>query len=148
MPERKSKKRSAKAKAAPEPEDLPLPTLDEALMWVGEPVDDSSGQRLGKVSGIFADAETDEPKWLVLKMGRLAGEAAVPFEHTAEGGGRVWVAYERETVRNSPRLKAGQKLNAGQELQLCEHYGIRVGIGRAAEVAEREGGEVTAVPAA
>jgi PRC-barrel domain protein len=146
MPERKSKKNATKTEVAAEPEEFPLPTLDEALLWVGEPVDDSSGERLGKVSGIFADAETGEPKWLVLRMGRLAGEAAVPFEHSAEGGGRVWVAYEREAVRNSPRLKAGQKLNAGQELQLCEHYGIRVGIGRAAEVARREG-EVTAVPA-
>lgn len=129
-------------------EAAPLPSLEEALTWDGEPVDDAGGHKLGRVTGVFADAETGEPKWLVLRMGRLAGEAAVPFEHTAEGGGRVWVAYERDAVRNSPKLSSGQKLTAGQELQLCEHYGIRVGIGRAGEVADREGAEVTAIPAA
>lgn len=105
----------------------PPPSAEEAVSWIGTPVDDCAGERLGKVSGVYSDARTSEPKWLVVRLGLLAGEAAIPFEHTAEGGGRVWAAYKREDVRASPKLKGGQALDAGQELQLCEHYGIRVG---------------------
>jgi hypothetical protein len=143
MSDRKAKKqKQAKDK---EPQAAPLPDLDEALTWIGQPVDDAEGHKLGKVTAFYADAESEEPKWLVLRLGRFAGDAAIPFEHTAEGGGRVWAAYDREWIRNSPKLNSGEDLNAGQELQLCEYFGIRVGIGRAAEVADREGGDVTAV---
>lgn len=123
-------------------------TTEDAAGWPGMPVDDSSGKRLGKVSGLYSDAESNEPKWLVVRLGPLAGEAAIPFEHAAEGGGRVWVAYAREEVRSSHKLKGGRALTAAQELELCEHYGIDVGIGRAAEVAERGAGQISAVPAA
>lgn len=125
----------------------PLPRMEEALDWLDVRVDDSGGERLGKVSGVLVDATSNEPKWLIVRIGRFAGDAAVPFEHTAEGGGRVWVAYEREAVRNSPKLSAGQALSAKQELQLCDHYGIRSGVGRAAEVENLEADEISAVPA-
>lgn len=124
-----------------------LPSLDEALAWRGLKVDDSAGNQIGKVSGIHVDASSREPKWVIVRLGVFAGDAAIAFEHVAEAGGRVWAAYTRSAVRNSPKLNADQSLNAGQELQLCEHYGILVEIGRAAEVAEREPDELTAVPA-
>jgi hypothetical protein len=126
---------------------VPLPTLKEALGWEGLRVDDSGGNSLGKVSGIHVDAESNDPKWVITKMGMFTGEAAIPFEHVAEAGGRLWAAYERDAVRSSPKLKASQTLNSRQELQLCEHYGIRPRIGRAAELADRDGDDVSAVPA-
>jgi hypothetical protein len=145
-------KAKAKSKAKPRGKRakrklVPLPSLKEALGWRGLKVDDSGGKGLGKVSGIHVDAESNDPKWVITKMGKFTGEAAIPFEHVAEAGGRVWAAYERDAVRNSPKLKAKQTLNSRQELQLCEHYGIRPKIGRAAELADRDGDEVNAVPA-
>jgi len=142
MAEAKSKK--SKKKDAPV---VPLPTLEEALEWEGLPVDDWSGGTLGKVTGIHVDANDREPKWVIVKMGLLSGEAAIPFEHVAEGPGRIWAAYERDAVRRSPKMKSTQDLNARQELQLCEHYGIGITIGRAAEVADRTADEISAVPA-
>jgi hypothetical protein len=127
---------------------LTLPGLGEAVTWIGDPVDDSGGNSVGRVSGIHADADSDEPKWLIVRLGTFAGDAAVPFEHTAEGAGRVWLAYRREEVRGSPKLSAGQALTAKQELQLCEHYGIPASAGRAAELGDRDGEQVSAVPAA
>jgi hypothetical protein len=123
-------------------------SMEEALDYVGARVDDSAGQRLGKVSGIHVDATSNEPAWMIVKIGRFAGDAAIPFPHTAPVAGRVWVAYERDEVRNSPKLSSGQALSAKQELQLCDHYGIRTGIGRAAQVEGLEADDISAVPAA
>ncbi len=103
--------------------------------------------KLGKVSGIHVDATSNEPKWLIVRIGRFAGDAAIPFDHAAPVAGRVWVAYERDEVRNSPKLGVGQSLSAKQELQLCDHYGIRSGVGRAAEIEELEADDISAVPA-
>jgi hypothetical protein len=71
----------------------------------------------------------------------------VPFEHVAEGAGRLWAAYEREWIREAPRFRPQESLTALQELELCTHWGIPEGQGRAAEVADQDADEVTAVPA-
>jgi hypothetical protein len=126
---------------------VPAPTLEDALLWIGLRVDDWSGHSLGKVSGIHVDSESRDPKWVIVRMGRFAGEAALPFAHVAEAGGRLWAAYEREDMRRSPKLSSDQPLSGRQELQLCEHYGMGIGAGRAAELVKREGEDMTAVPA-
>ena len=131
----------------PETKEKDTLSMEEALEFVGARVDDSAGQRLGKVAGLHVDATTNEPRWLIVKLGTFAGDAAIPFAHTAPVAGRVWVAYERAEVRNSPKLSAGQALSAKQELQLCDHYGIRSGVGRAAEVESLQADEISAVPA-
>ncbi|MGZ5333690.1 MAG: PRC-barrel domain-containing protein [Solirubrobacterales bacterium] len=140
-------KAKPRAKRAAKRKLVPLPSLEEALEWRGLRVDDSGGGSLGKISGIHVDAESNDPKWVIAKIGMFSGEAAIPFEHVAEAGGRLWAAYDRDAVRNSPKLKANQVLSSRQELQLCEHYGIRPKIGRAAELADRDGDDVSAVPA-
>jgi hypothetical protein len=146
-----AKKKDAAEKDAAEKKDgaekKEILTMEEALESVGARVDDSAGQRLGKVSGVLVDATSNEPRWLIIKIGRFAGDAAVPSEHTAPVAGRVWVAYERSEVRNSPKLSPSRALSAKQELQLCDHYGIRGGVGRAAEVEELQPDEISAVPA-
>jgi hypothetical protein len=88
-----------------------------------------------------------EPRWVVLRLGPLAGCTAIPYEHVAEGAGRLWAAYARDWVREAPRFKPQESLSADNERELCEHWGIRKGQGRAAELKGREADEITAVPA-
>jgi len=132
---------------APERERAPLPTLEEALRWEGLRIDGLGRETLGRIAGIHADATDGEPRWAVIRLGVLAGCTAIPFEHVAEGAGRLWAAYERDWVREAPRFRPHDSLTALQELELCAHWGIREGQGRAAEVAFRDADEVSAVPA-
>ena len=78
---------------------------------------------------------------------RSPGCTAIPFEHVAEGAGRLWAGYERGWVREAPRFKADEALTADNELELCAHWGIREGKGRSAEIADRDADEISAVPA-
>ncbi len=124
-----------------------LPSLEEALAWGGMQIDGLGNKTLGRVAGIQVDAEDGEPRWALIRLGPIAGCTAIPFEHVAEGAGRLWAAYERDWVREAPRFRSNESLTALQELELCAHWGIREGYGRAAEVAERDSDEITAVPA-
>jgi len=99
------------------------------------------------VAGLLVDAGDGEPRWVVVRLGPVAGCTALPFEHVAGGADRLWAAYEREGVRNAPRFNPDEALTAGHELELCAYWGIRDGQGRAAEIADRDGDAVTAVPA-
>ena len=126
----------------------PLPSLDDAVGWDGMQIDGLGNKTLGRIAGIHVDSEDGEPRWALIRLGPLAGCTAIPFEHVAEGAGRLWAAYDRDWIREAPRFRPNESLTALQELELCAHWGIREGHGRAAEVAERDADEITAVPAA
>jgi hypothetical protein len=125
-----------------------LPSLEEAMAWEGMQIDGLANKSLGRIAGIHVDAEDGEPRWALIRLGPLAGCTAIPFEHVAEGAGRLWAAYDRDWIREAPRFRPTESLTALQELELCAHWGIREQQGRAAEVAEQDADEITAVPAA
>jgi hypothetical protein len=119
----------------------------EAIEWLEMPVDGLGGKSLGRVAGIHVDAGDGEPRWLLIKLGPLAGCTAVPVEHTAEAAERLWIPYDRDSIHAAPRFKPDESLSASQELELAAHWGIGEGRGRAAEVADRDADEISAVPA-
>ena len=122
-------------------------SLPEAIEWLEMPIDGLGGKTLGRVAGIHLDAEDSEPRWLLIRLGPLAGCTAIPIEHTAEAAERLWCGYDRDLVGKAPRFKPDESLSAAQELELAAHWGIGEGRGRAAEVADRNPDEITAVPA-
>jgi hypothetical protein len=143
----KSKPEEKAADKAADKAKPPLPSLEEATKWVGMRIDGLGNRTLGRIAGIHVDAGDGKPRWAVIRLGPLAGCTAIPFEHVAEGAGRLWAAYERDWIREAPRFRPSESLTALQELELCAHWGIREEQGRAAEIAEQPADEVTAVPA-
>jgi hypothetical protein len=71
---------------------------------------------------------------------------AIPYRDCAAGAGRVWAAHAREVLREAPAVDPTRPLLREHELALCAHYGIGEKAGRAAEVAGREEGSLTAQP--
>lgn len=124
------------------------PGLEEAGRWVGDPLDEIGGAEVGQVHGFFVDAEDGRPSWLIARQGRLKGTlVAIPIGSCAAGGGRVWVAHERDAIRSAPVVDPTRPLLREHELTICAHYGAGDGVGRAAEVAGRDEGSVTSQPA-
>jgi hypothetical protein len=141
-------KTKAKAKAEPEAKDAErkLPKLDDVRHWVGLRLDGIGGRSLGRVAGLHVDPDDGEPRWVVVRLGPMAGCTAIPYEHVAEGAGRLWAAYERDWVREAPRFKVNEALSTDNELELCAHWGIREDHGRSAELKGKEPEAITAVP--
>ena len=142
------------APEAPEPQEAAvsangaeLPGLEEAIGWAGSKLDEIGGSSVGRVEGILVDADSEDPKWLLVRMGRFGHHSALPFSHAVGVIGRVWAPYDRDTVRQAPRIDAGQPLTRERELELCAFYGIDEDSGRGAEIAGRPEGAVTAKPA-
>jgi hypothetical protein len=119
----------------------------EPKQWAGQPVDDLDSVAVGQVHGLFVDAESGGPSWLIVRQGRLRGTlVAVPMSACASGGGRVWVAHEREAIRRAPVVDPTRPLLREHELTIGAHYGLGERVGRAAEVAHRPEGAVTSTP--
>ena len=124
-----------------------LPSLEEARAWVGYGADDLGGANVGQVHGLFADAGSSAPTWLIVKQGRVKPTlVAAPLRDCAAAAGRVWIAQERETIRRAPVVDPTRPLLREHELTISAHYGIGETVGRAAEVAGRPENSVTSQP--
>jgi hypothetical protein len=126
-----------------------MPSLVEARKWVGAAATDLEGAKAGEVQGLYVDADSDEPAWLILQLGRRRSTrlVAVPLRDCAGAAFGVWVAQEVAVLRGAPIVDPTRPLRREHELAICEHYGIGESIGRAAEVVGRPEGAVTATPA-
>ena len=70
----------------------------------------------------------------------------MPLRDCAGAAFGVWVAQEGEALRSAPVVDPARPLRREHELTICAHFGIGEGVGRAAEVAGRAEGAVTAAP--
>jgi hypothetical protein len=120
----------------------------EALGWLGAEVADLGGNPVGQVQALFVDAGSGEPAWVVARLGRRrrARVVAVPFSNCAGAPFGVWVAQESDAIRSAPVVDPTRPLRREHELTICAHFGIGERVGRAAEVAPREAGGITAAP--
>lgn len=120
----------------------------EAMGWVGAEVAELGGDSVGQVQGVFVDADSGEPAWLVARLGRRrrARVVAVPFANCAGAPFGVWVAQEGDAIRSAPVVDPTRPLRREHELTICAHFGIGEKVGRAAAVAGREEGDITATP--
>ena len=127
---------------------MTLPSLEEARGWAGHRVDDMSGSGVGRVICVFVDAGTGDPVWTIARVGRFGKLIAIPYRDCAAGAGKLWVPYERGTLRGAPAVDGSKPLTREQELAICAHYRVHPETGRAKEVAGRPEGEVTSQAAA
>jgi hypothetical protein len=130
-------------------EGAPAPAA-EAMHWIGTEVAGLGGDSIGQVQGFYVDAESGEPVWLVARRGRRrrARVVALPFANCAGAPFGVWVAQEADAIRSAPVVDPSRPLRREHELMICAHFGIGEKVGRAAAVAGRPAGDVTATPPA
>lgn len=120
----------------------------EAMSWLGADLAELGGGAVGQVQGFYVDAGSGEPAWLIARLGRRrrARVVAVPFANCAGAPFGVWVAQEADAIRSAPVVDPTRPLRREHELTICAHFGIGEKAGRAAEVAGREEGGITATP--
>ena len=120
-----------------------MPDLQEALGWTGFRVDDVYGARVGVVEDIYVDHESDEPCWILVKMGRFSdAHALLPIRDVVAGQGHIWIPYEKDLIRRAPQIVAGMPLAQETERALCVHYGVMSS--RGVEISEVPGSALTA----
>jgi hypothetical protein len=130
------------------PEGARRPSAAEAMSWLGAELAEQGGESVGQVQGIFVDADSGDPAWLVARLGRRrrARVVAVPFANCAGATFGVWIAQEGDAIRSAPVVDPTRPLRREHELTICAHYGIGEKVGRAAAVAARDEAEITATP--
>jgi hypothetical protein len=83
----------------------------------------ANGDRIGEIGQVYLDNETGEPNWVTVKTGLFGTqESFVPLGQAEAAGADVTVPYDKETIKNAPRLEAGGSLNSEEERRLYSYY--------------------------
>ena len=83
----------------------------------------STGERIGDIGQVYLDNETGEPNWVTVKTGLFGTqESFVPLAQAEANGADVTVPYDKDTVKNAPRLEAGGSLSPEEERRLYSYY--------------------------
>lgn len=129
-------------------DEMRQPSTVEAMGWLGAELAELSGEPVGQVQGLYVDVVSGEPAWLIARLGRRRRSrvVAVPFANCAGAPFGVWAAQEADAIRSAPVVDPTRPLRREHELTICAHFGIGEKVGRAAEVAPRAEGDVTATP--
>lgn len=122
------------------------PSLEDVKAWEGYRVDEVTGDGVARVEGLFVDADSGQPAWVLVKLGRFGKIVPISIRECAAAAGRVWTPHDREVIRNAPAVDPAMPLNREQELQVLDYYGIPETVGRTAEIKDRPAGSTTANP--
>ena len=97
----------------------------EVLSWRGQDAVDSDGDKIGKVEEIYLDAESNEPEWALVNTGLFGTKRSfVPLRNASPSGDGIAVGFDKDTVKNAPKVDPDGRLSQQEEAELYRHYGL------------------------
>ena len=105
--------------------------VSEVLEWPGRTVVAADGDKLGKIEEIYFDQETNRPEWALIDTGMFAGRSSfMPLQGATSDGEQVTAPYNKDQVKDAPKIKPGRVLSQPEEAELYRHYGVDYGESR------------------
>jgi uncharacterized protein (TIGR02271 family) len=116
------------------------PSIDTAQSWQGRAMVDADGDKIGNVDAIYVDDQTGEPEWALVNTGLFGTKSSfVPLAHARDVGDSVQVPYDKQMVKDAPRVDTDQHLSEAEEQELWRHYGLEYDSGYTTDTADRDG---------
>jgi uncharacterized protein (TIGR02271 family) len=102
-----------------------MPDIDTVRTWQGRTLVDRDGDRIGTIDSIYLDDQTGQPEWALVNTGLFGTKSTfVPLAQATQTGGEVRVPYDKQLVKDAPRVGVDQRLSEAEERQLWRHYGL------------------------
>jgi len=96
---------------------------DSISNLAGATVESASGEKIGTVGQVYVDDETGQPSWITVRTGLFGtSESFIPLDNVTLDGDRVQTDYEKEFVKDAPRVDNDGSLSPEEEDRLYEYY--------------------------
>jgi uncharacterized protein (TIGR02271 family) len=102
-----------------------MPDLNSVRAWQDRTLVDRDGDRIGSIDAIYLDDQTGQPEWALVNTGLFGTKSSfVPLAQATPAGDDVRVPYDKQLVKDAPRVDPDQHLSEAEERQLWRHYGL------------------------
>lgn len=86
------------------------------------------GEKIGTAGQVYLDDQTGRPEWMTVNTGLFGtNESFVPLQEATFSGERLDVPYDKDMVKDAPRVDAEHHLDESEEAELYRHYGLSYG---------------------
>jgi uncharacterized protein (TIGR02271 family) len=105
-----------------------MPDIDTVRSWQGRTMVDDDGDRVGTIDSIYVDDQTGEPEWALVNTGLFGAKSTfVPLAQANPAGDNVQVPYDKQLIKDAPKMDPDQHLSEAEEQELWRHYGLDYG---------------------
>ena len=95
---------------------------------IGADVIDPEDRKIGTVGQVYLDSATDQPSWVTIKTGLFGTkESFAPLENADWNGQVLRVSFQKDAVKDAPRIDTDGSLASADEDALYEYYGLAGG---------------------
>jgi uncharacterized protein (TIGR02271 family) len=102
-----------------------MPDIDTVRTWQGRTMVDRDGNRIGTIDAIYLDDHTGQPEWALVDTGLFGTKSSfVPLAQATQTDENVRVPYDKQLVKDAPRVDPNQHLSEAEEQRLWRHYGL------------------------
>jgi uncharacterized protein (TIGR02271 family) len=116
-----------------------MPDLDTVRSWQGATMVDRHGDKIGTIESIYLDDQTGQPEWALVNTGLFGTKSSfVPLAQASGSGDQVQVPYDKQQVKDAPRVDTDQHLSETEEQELWRHYGLDYDSGYSTDTADRD----------
>jgi len=100
-------------------------TEDVIQLLIGADAVDTDNTRIGEISQVYLDADSEQPTWISVRLGLLRGaEVMVPLDGAEWGERELLTAVTKDLAKDAPRLEHDEPLTVLDQDRLYAHYGI------------------------
>ena len=122
--------------------------IDTVRSWQGRTMVDRDGDRIGTIDNIYVDDQTGQPEWALVNTGLFGTKSTfVPLAQADSSGDDVQVPYDKQLIKDAPRVDPDGHLSEAEEQELWRHYGLDYGAGYTGTAAQTRGTENVDLPA-
>ncbi len=91
---------------------------------------DNDGDKVGKITTVFLDTQSNQPEWVSVKTGFFGGnETLVPLATASLEGDELRVPFPKSQIKDAPHHDPEADLSAEDEAELYRYYGLSYGGG-------------------
>jgi uncharacterized protein (TIGR02271 family) len=102
-----------------------MPDIDTVRTWEGRTMVDRDGNRIGPIDAIYLEDQTGEPEWALVNTGLFGTKSTfVPLAQATQTGEEVRIPYDKQLVKDAPRVDPDGPLSEAEERQVWRHYGL------------------------
>jgi uncharacterized protein (TIGR02271 family) len=93
--------------------------------WIGRDAYDAGGDRVGEITDIYYDDATGRPEWVAVKTGLFGTKRTFVPIHGSQpyGEGDLRLAFDKDIIKDAPRVDPEGHLSPEEERELWTHYG-------------------------
>lgn len=88
----------------------------------------NDGSRIGDVKQVYLNDQSGVPEWVTVQTGWFGHrESFIPLAGATEAHGSLRVPYDKDTIKNAPRIDTDEHLDQKDVVALNQHYGLATG---------------------